>query len=188
MLHAELQAAERAPGEKLTRWQKRERERQKQLKEHKEDRSYTGGSGLATSKRPKKNKSKKTKKAEEAEKKPGLLLTLPMDILVCVRSVSPPLEVADLTMRQITTYLRPQDLLSMARVNRSLSTWLRSKDSQATWIQARKNLTFKPRYSYDEASRAAVTMPGPPAGMSEIAYAHMLFATVCQVSGRCWAI
>ncbi len=72
--------------------------------------------------------------------------------------------------RQIASHLQPLDLLHLARASLELRETLMSRKMRSVWIAARKNLD--------------PPMPDCPEGMSEPAYASLVFEAQCIVSDR----
>lgn len=67
---------------------------------------------------------------------------------------------------QIFSHLTPYDLLRMSRLNKDLRRVLISRSSITVWKSARSNDN---------------ECPDPPAGMSEPAWANLLFDAHCHV-------
>ncbi|KAI0373295.1 hypothetical protein BV20DRAFT_803069 [Pilatotrama ljubarskyi] len=70
---------------------------------------------------------------------------------------------------EITSHLRPLDILQLSRSSKDLRNLLLSRNSRHIWIAARKNLV--------------PPMPDCPDYMSEPQYAHLAFERVCHACG-----
>ena len=67
---------------------------------------------------------------------------------------------------QVLSHLEPMDLLRLALVDKTFQRFLMSKNSAFLWKAARRNVPGLPEI-----------LPG----MSEPAYAHLMFSPLCQV-------
>ncbi|KAI0831736.1 hypothetical protein BC628DRAFT_1415246 [Trametes gibbosa] len=70
---------------------------------------------------------------------------------------------------EITSHLKPIDLLQLARTSKELRAMLLSRTSRHIWVAARRNIV--PR------------MPDCPDYMSEAQYAHLVFERICDACG-----
>lgn len=76
-------------------------------------------------------------------------------------------------MCQIFGYLHPRDLLSLARTTRDFRAFLMSRKAASFWQKSRKLIE---------------DLPEIPEGLSEPAYANLMFSNHCHVSGFDWQV
>jgi hypothetical protein len=104
------------------------------------------------------------------------MLSLPLDVLFLVRlfrgGIAVPVRPEHAIILQILSELGPMDLVNLARTSKALRQVLMSRKSLSVWLVARRN--------------AGLTrVPDPPEGMSEPAWALLLFGpAVCSVRGQ----
>ncbi|OJT07265.1 hypothetical protein TRAPUB_1894 [Trametes pubescens] len=70
---------------------------------------------------------------------------------------------------EVTSHLKPIDILQLARTSKELRRMLLSRSARGVWLAARKNIL--PR------------MPDCPEHMNEAQYAHLIFERVCSACG-----
>ena len=85
---------------------------------------------------------------------------------------------------QIFSCVKPKDLLTLSRANKSLHHWLTSSESDSVWIASRNTMLFHMPDTRDrDGGKRAVFMPGPLPGFTHAQNARLLFDWHCYV--RC---